>query len=198
MKGRKLALWIASGAILLFVASQDRLKAQAPEAVQRVFVVNQPETQRIRGEVTIAEPIVGQVSVTGPIPQGRALVIQDVEVPPVDKATAPNLVFGGTVNTEGFVNMVVSLAGMQRATPTRSGEVGVILLPAEELPQRAWEEHGEALFAVATSGQSKTGSLPYFASKPLQATVAFPRYRVFFYNNSDRTVLVTVYVYLSG
>ncbi|MGQ9496600.1 MAG: hypothetical protein ACUVRY_10205 [Thermoanaerobaculaceae bacterium] len=198
MEGRKLALWIAGGAILLFVASQDGLKAQAGEAVQRVFVVNQPETLRIRGEVTIAEPIVGQVSVTGPIPQGRALVIKDVEVPPVSKATAPNLVFGGTVNTEGFVNMVVSLAGMQRATPTRSGEVGVILLPEEELPQRAWEEHGEALFAVVTSGQSKTGSPPYFASEPLRATVAFPRYRVFLYNNSDRTVLLTVYVYLSG
>lgn len=198
MKGKKRILGIASGFFLLILASQTGLKAQAPEAAQRVFVVNQPETVRIKGEVTIAEPIVGQVSVTGPIPQGRALAIKDVEVPPVNKAAAPNLVSWGTVSTEGFVNIVVSLAGMQRAAPTRSGEVGVILLPEEELPQRAWEEQAQALFAINAHAQSKSASPPYFASEPLRATVAFPRYRVFFYNNSDRTVVLTVYVYLSG
>ncbi|MCX7895947.1 MAG: hypothetical protein N2447_08370 [Thermoanaerobaculum sp.] len=172
--------------------------AQAPQRPQPVFVVNQPETVQVHGEVRLAGPIEGEVSIRGPIPQGRAVVLGELEVPPVQKGEVARLVRAGSVSTEGFVNMVVSLVGMQRATPTRSGEVGVILLPAEELPLRAWEEHGQLLLAAEAHALSQPGPVPYFAAQPLRATVAFPRYRVFLYNSSDRTVVVTVYVYLTG
>lgn len=174
------------------------VQAQSPDKPQPVYVVNQPQTVTVQGQVTLAGPIEGEVSVRGPIPQGKAVVFHDVVVSPVEKSEVTRLVHAGTLATEGFVNMVVSLAGVQRATPTRSGEVGVILLPAEELPRRALEEVGQWLFAIQTHATSAAQTGPYFASEPLRATVAFPRYRVFLYNSSDRTVTVTVYAYLTN
>jgi hypothetical protein len=184
--------------LLLLVPQVTGVRAQAPEKAQPVFVVNQPETVKVEGQVRLVGPIEGEVSIRGPIPQGKAITIGEVEVPPVQKTDVTRLVRAGTVDTEGFAAMVVSLAGMQRSAPTKAGDVGVILLPAEELPTRAWEEQGQLLFAVESHALSSPGSPPYFASQPLRATVAFPRYRVLLYNASDRTVAVTVYVYLTN
>ncbi len=174
---------------------------QAPQEEARpapVYVVNQPEMVRVRGEVRLVEPITGEVSVKGPIPQGQAVILRDLEVGPVSKKEYLRLEKGGTVSAEGFTTMVVSLAGMQRVSPTKGGEVGAILLPAEDLPLRAWEEHGQKLFALETHARSEPNALPYFASEPLRAVVAFPRYRVLLYNESDRTVSVTLYIYLTN
>lgn len=189
---------ILTVALLLVVVQPSSVGAQASEKAQPVYVVNQPETLRVEGEVRLAGPIEGEVSIRGPIPQGKALILGEVEVPPVQKADITRLVRAGTVTTEGFATMVVSLAGMQRSSPTKAGDVGVILLPAEDVPTRAFEEHGQLLFAVESHALSSPGAPPYFASEPLRATVAFPRYRVLLYNASDRTVAVTVYVYLTS
>lgn len=193
-----LTAFVATAALLGLLAQAGDGQVPAGHKAQPVYVVNHPDTVRVQGEVRLAGPIEGEVSIRGPIPQGKAVVLGEVEVPPVQKTDTTRLVRAGTVATEGFAAMVVSFAGMQRSAPTRAGEVGVILLPAEELPTRAFEEHGQLLFAVETTAPSSPGSPPYFASQPLRATVAFPRYRVLLYNASDRTVAVTVYVYLTS
>lgn len=192
--------FVLIGVFLLWVLvpNGSQLEAQSPDKAQPVYVVNQPQTVTVQGQVTLAGPIEGEVSVRGPIPQGRTIVFSDVEVAPVQKTEISRLVRAGTLATEGFVNMVVSLAGMQRSTPTRAGEVGLVLIPEEELPLRALEEFGQWLFALEAKAKSTPQAAPYFASEPLRATVAFPRYRVLLYNTSDRTVSVTVYAYLTS
>lgn len=176
----------------------DGARAQEGGKAQPVYVINQPEKLRVEGVVSLAGPIEGVVAVREPIPQGRLVAFREVEVPPVAKGEVTRLVQAGTLQAEGFVNMVVSLAGFQRSTPTRAGEVGVLLIPLEELPTRAWEEQGQALFAVEASVESKPAGPAYFATSPLRAMVAFPRYRVLLYNNTDRSVAVTVYLYLTS
>lgn len=188
----------ASTAPLLLVLLSSGLPAQDPSKAQPVYVVNQPDTVTVQGEVRLAGPIEGEVSIRGPIPQGKAVVLGEMEVPPVQKTDVNRLIRAGIITTEGFAAMVVSLAGMQRSAPSKAGDVGVILLPAEDLPTRALEEQGQLLFAVENHVLSSPGSPPYFASQPLRATVAFPRYRVLLYNASDRTVVTTVYVYLTN
>lgn len=188
----------ASTVPLLLLLFSSGLRAQDPSKAQPVYVVNQPDTVTVQGEVRLAGPIEGEVSIRGPIPQGKALVLGEMEVPPVPKTDVNRLIRAGIITTEGFAAMVVSLAGMQRSAPSKAGDVGVILLPAEDLPTRALEEQGQLLFAVENHVLSSPGSPPYFASQPLRATVAFPRYRVLLYNASDRTVVTTVYVYLTN
>lgn len=194
----KLARVVLTLAWISWPFGSSGLRAQDPSKAQPVYVVNQPQTLTVQGEVRLAAPIEGEVSIRGPIPQGKAVVLGEVEVPPVQKTDVTRWVAAGTVNTEGFAAMVVSLAGMQRSAPTKAGEVGVVLLPVEDLPIRAFHEQGELLFAVESHVLSSPGSPPYFGSQPLRATVAFPRYRVLLYNGSDRTVTATVYVYLTN
>lgn len=97
-------------------------------------MVNQPETVQSRGEITYTEPTLGQVAVTEPTPPGRAWVIKAVEVLTITKNAAPNLLSGGSVSTDGLVNVLLSLARMQRGASTKAEKVGGILLPEEELP----------------------------------------------------------------
>ncbi|MGC8917557.1 MAG: hypothetical protein ACP5NF_11340 [Thermoanaerobaculum sp.] len=184
--------------LVVLATHGSRVQAQSPEKAQPVYVVNQPQTVTVQGQVSLTGPIEGEVSVRGPIPQGKTVVFSEVEVPPVQRTEIPRLARAGTLSTEGFVTMIVSLAGMQRATPTRPGEVGLILIPEEELPLRALEEFGQWLFAFETKAKTAPQAAPYFAAEPLRATVAFPRYRVLLYNTSDRTVTVTVYAYLTS
>lgn len=71
---------------------------------------------------------------TGPTPPGRALVIKAVKVLTITKNAAPSLLSGGSVSTDGFVNVLFSLARMQRGASTKAEKVGGVLLPEEELP----------------------------------------------------------------
>ncbi len=160
----------------------------APGKAQRVVIVNQPKTYTVQGEVSVA----------GPIRQGSMVTLRDVLVPPVGKGDTTRLVNAGTISTDGFVSMVVGVAGQIKDQMVRAGEVGAFLVPDDELTLRALEEHGQLLFAVEVKASTGGGTPPYFASSQARATVAFPRYRVLLFNTSDKTAAVNVYAYLSN
>ncbi|HPW54209.1 MAG: hypothetical protein KA072_00545 [Thermoanaerobaculaceae bacterium] len=160
----------------------------APGKVQRVVIVNQPRTYTVQGEVSVA----------GPIRQGSMVALRDVLVPPVGKGDTTRLVNAGTISTDGFVSMVVGVAGQIKDQMVKAGEVGAFLVPDDELTQRALEEHGQLLFAIEVKASTGSGTAPYFASSQARATVAFPRYRVLLFNTSDKTAAVNVYAYLSS
>lgn len=181
---RKAAL--AAGILLslpLLLAAAER----ASQEIQQVLVVNFPKTQTVSGTVAIREPV----------PLAALAAVKEIGVHPVNPRETSRLVDAGTIATDGFAGAVLSLAGQTRGDVTRSGSAGAILIPDEEPILRAFEERGEILFPLEVAAAVSAGASPLFASNQPRVVVAFPRYRVFLYNTTDKTVSVTLYAYLT-
>jgi len=181
-------IWILAAvscvaAPLLLAAAQAGSKE-----IGEVFVTNFPETQKIDGTVTVGAPI----------PQAALASIKDVLVSPVSPQDSSHLVFAGTIVTDGFGAVVLSLTGVTRGYLTKSGPVGAILVPEEEGILKLLEDRGLVQFPIEVAATGVSNSTPYFSSAQVRSLLAFPKYRVFLYNGTDRSVTVTLYAYLMG
>lgn len=184
VRTRRFVVLFAIAMLLLYLPSAG---ARAEE-IRDVFVVNLPETQ----EVT------GSVSVDGPIPQTKLLRIDELVVSPVNLDDTTALVPGGTLVSAGFVSVVLSLAGQIKADRFSPGEVGAILVPDEDPIVTAFEEDGQILLALQVAAPASGGRGSYFSSEQVASRLAFPRYRVYFYNSTDRPASVTLFAYLAN
>lgn len=174
MKNRVLAL-------LLFGSVSGAVVAE-----EQVIVLNLPTVQRIEGEVEITEPI----------PQTRFVRLSEKVVPPVARSETTALVPGGLVEAEGFRTAVVSLAGFVQGQSLATGTVGAILLPEEDSILRVFREEARIqleLEVMATASPAE----PYFSDSGA-LTLGFPRYRVYYYNTTDRAVSVRLFAYLGN
>jgi hypothetical protein len=171
-------------AILLFpiLAGADPSR----EEIQRVLITNFPQTQRIAGTV----------SVEGLIKHGQMQRLKEIAVPPVGPKETTRLIPAGVLTMDGFTSVVLSLDGQLRGKTLQAGAVGGILIPDEDSVQRAFEEEGHMQFRLEIAASAATGGSVYFASSPERSTVAFPRYRVFLYNTTDKTATVNLYAYM--
>jgi hypothetical protein len=122
----------------------------------------------------------------------------EMVVSPAKPAEFRRLTPGGIVDAGGFTSMILGLGGQFKSSLPRPGEVGAILLPDEDPVVRAFNEEGKFEFSLEVKALAASGLSPYFASDPEKFTVAFPRYRIYFYNTTDRTVGVNLYVYLTN
>ena len=178
------ALCAVSAAIGTIVVPAGRVVSQE---LQNVFVTNWPKVQAVEGEV----------AVRGPIHQGMQVALKDVVVPPVNPKDTQRLVDAGTITTDGFSEIVLSLTGQIRGELVKPGAVGAILLPEEESVQRAFADRGEMQFPIEVVASSLSGASPYFASNQPRSAVGFPRYRVLLYNTSAKAVSVNLFAYLT-
>lgn len=151
-----------------------------------VLVTNFPELQRVEGTVRMTEPV----------PAAKFVRVGEVLVSPVRPTETLRLISGGLLHTDGFGEVVLSLAGQVKGGVTRPGDVGVILLPDEEPIVQAFEEKGVGQFTIEAVAEGVSGASPYFRSDQPRRDVGFPRYRVLFYNTTDRSVTVHLYAYL--
>ena len=151
-----------------------------------VAVTNFPELVKVEGSVALK----------GPISQTSLATLADVVVPPVRREDTNHFVDAGTISTDGFAAVVLSLVGEIKGQSVRSGDIGVILLPDDDRVLRAFVERGQLLLPLEVKAVP-TAASPYFAGESHRFTVAFPRYRVFLYNGGDRTVSATVHGYLT-
>jgi len=156
--------------------------------IQSVFVTNFPKVFNVNGSVTVE----------GPVKQAKLAALREVVVPPVNPRETVRLIQGGLVESDGFTNMVLSLQGQIKGEVYRAGTVGVFLLPDEEPIVHAFEEKGVMQFATEVNAAGVSAASTYFASTSLRSPVAFPRYRSYFYNTSDKTVTVNLYAYLTN
>ncbi len=180
------AAWILCTALLLaFLAPQGRA---LPQEIQRVLVTNFPDLQKIGGAVTV----------DGTVRHGLIQRFPEILVQPVEPSSTRRLVPGGTLVADGFTSVALSLGGQLKLRASRPGTIGALLVPDEEFVLQAFEEDGRLLFPLEVKAESGTSSPPYFASSQGPLPVAFPRYRVFFYNTSDRTAAVSLYAYLTN
>ncbi len=172
-------------ALLLFALPAGVAVSQE---IQRVFVTNFPSTF----------PVEGTVAVRGPIRQAAMTPLREVVVPPVAPKETTRLIEGGVLTTDGFTNMVLSLSGQIKGEVVRAGSVGAILVPDEEPVVRAFDEKGQLQFSLEVTAAGVSGASPYFASNQPRLQVGFPRYRVYFFNTSDKTVTVNLFAYLTN
>jgi hypothetical protein len=174
--------------IVVAVAAGLLLIAQEDGSGSRVFVTNFPETQIVEGSVTV----------NGPFSHARLASVRDVVVTPVARGQTTRLADGGVIETAGFTHAVFSIAGDVKGEHFRAGRVGAVLLPDEERVEKALVEKQVFLFPIDVVARAEPENQGLFSSNPVRVPVAFPRYRVYFYNATDRTTNVTFFAYLTN
>ena len=182
------AFWTFCALLLLILILLLPPGRSLAEEVQRVLVTNFPDLQRITGTV----------SVEGTIRHAVAQPFKEIIVTPASPSQIQRFTQGGTLVTDGFTSVVLGLSGQFRTNISRPGTIGVILLPEEEPILRAFEEDGKLFFPLEVKVATVAGPSPFFASSQEKLTIAFPRYRIFYYNTSEHGVSVNLHVYLTN
>ncbi len=160
----------------------------AADEAQLVVVANFPEVQRIDGSV----------SIEGPLSNASLRRVGGAVVSPIGRGAALNLEAEGTVATDGFTAMVVSLVGEVRGDVDQSGNLGVVLVPDDDLIVRALRQDGTVLFPLEASVEIPADTSGWVSAKSTRFEIAFPSYRVYLYNTSDKSVSTTIFVYLTN
>ncbi len=159
----------------------------ADDETLKVEVINLPSVQRVEG----------LVGVDGPVRTATFAAIEDVLVPPASREHMTRLIAGGTLATDGFGTVVLSLAGVFRGRLTHAGAVGAILVPETGPIAQVLQEKGALQFPLEVKATT-TATFAYFSSDQPRHVVAFPRYRVYFYNDTATTATVNLYAYLAN
>ena len=185
---KRIAAAVAVLAVLCVVLlAQDQGSGFVPGgAVLDVLVTNLPQVQTVEGTV----------NVPGPIRQGVMHRFEEVVVTPVPRSNTLGFIEEGTLETDGFNYVVLSIQGEIKDVAFRPGTVGAILLPDEDEVMRVFREGGQIPFPLEVRVPVNNTGASFFFSETLVLPVGFPSYRVFFYNGTDRAAEVTLYVYL--
>lgn len=180
--------WVAlAGALLLWLVFSEAGRAVTGE-VQEVLVRNFPETQEVKGTVRVS----------GPIGHSAFERREGVIVSPARRGEVTNLTAAGVLETEGFTAATLSLHGEVRDNLFDAGTVGAVLVPDEGPVLEAFREDGRIEFPLEVVAALEPQKGSRFSSEPTVRPVAFPRYRVYLYNGSNKSVEVNLYVYLTN
>jgi hypothetical protein len=158
------------------------------QEVAFVRVTNFPPVQEINGVVEI----------DGPIRLAQLAALREITLPPVRSDETTRWVDAGVIETSGFPSVVLSLNGEIKGELIRSGSITAVLIPTEESVVDAFDEEGMVQFGLNVSATGETGTRPYFASDQPRYTVAFDAYRVYLYNETNKTVTANVFAYLTN
>jgi hypothetical protein len=123
--------------------------------------------------------------------------VPPVSVVPVPRADTHRLLEGGVVETDGFAQMTFSFGGEFKDAIPGSGRIGALLVPDDPKILHLLRNEGQIVFAVEVSYKIVPGQHAIFVSEQQTQRVAFPRYRVFFYNETGSAAVVSLSVYRS-
>ena len=118
-----------------------------------------------------------------------------VQVAPVARSDTGQLVEAGTIDTDGFSELVFSLGGEFKEIVPESGTVGALLIPDLEVFQYLLRNEGHIVFPLEAKVQIGGRPGAVFISEQQTAKVAFARYRVYFYNETTSGASVSLFVY---
>jgi hypothetical protein len=152
-----------------------------------VSVTNFPETQRVTGVVSVEHPL----------PTTRLLTSKAL-VAPGGPGNPNDLTDGGAIDGSGFSYLTLSLAVQVQGTLAGPGRVGAILVPDQPEVLVALRDSGVVQFPVTVEAQVGPSPSGIHQSASVTTRLAFPRYRVFFFNTTPKTSDVTLYTYLGN
>ncbi len=115
---------------------------------------------------------------------------------PATRDEPPLWTEAGILETDGFTSVVLSLHGQFRGNPSGTGTVGLVLIPEEDNILRALGE-GEVHLPLDAAAEGVPDGRQYFSGSRAGLAIAFPRYRVFLYNTTDRSASVNIFAYLT-
>lgn len=124
------------------------------------------------------------------------VAFDEVFVGKVPRSDVTQLVDAGTIETDGFRDLVFSLGGEFKERPPAGGTIGAILLPDAPLAEELLRNEGVFAFPleVRTDVAGRiTGHI--FVAEQQTAKIAFPAYRVYFYNETGTAANVSLYAY---
>lgn len=170
-------------AVTLLLLPGEEARAQRHET-ETVEVVNFPEVQEVSGGVEVERPI----------PAASLVALPETIAVPATRDDPAQWVEVGVLDTDGWSHAVLSLTGEVRGRGA-TGRVGALLVP-DVAPVREALDRGRALFALEVAADVEAGAVWVESEQP-QVQLAFPRYRVFLYNSSERSVAVRLYAYLT-
>lgn len=162
--------------------------ARAADPPGDVRVTNFPEIQSIRGSVEILEPAT----------TSRLLSISEDVVSPVPPEQTGNLVLAGTLEASGFRSVVLSLAGEVKSSYPTAGTVGALLIPDTPFIRKAFEDTGARLLPVRLDAHVAADGGSFFAVTYPRIDLAFPSYRVYFFNTTEQPASATLYAFLAN
>lgn len=180
-------IWTLGAAVaaLVFLLLPPWGTAQSQQS-NKVQVINLPTVQQIEGKV----------SVVGTIRHGAIERRVNLIVPPVERDDVADLVEVEPIATDGFTAVTMSLHGQVRGTPLRAGAVGAILVPAEASVSEILNQRGVFHFPLEVTSEIAVKEEIDFNDQD-RFPLGFPRYRIFLYNSTDRTVDAHLYLYLT-
>ena len=123
--------------------------------------------------------------------------VPPLSVSPVPRAETHRLQEGGVVETDGFAQMTFSFGGEFKDAVPSTGRIGALLVPDDPKILHLLRSEGQIVFAVEVLYKVVPGQHAIFVSEQQTQRVAFPRYRVFFYNETGSTATVSLSVYRS-
>lgn len=176
-------------ALSLLLLPGEPARAQRSQPAQEVEVVNFPQVQRVDGRVRVH----GSVEVGQPVPAALATTAEVILEPTRGRSPAA-MVFAGGIDSSGWRHAVLTLAGEAQGRGG-GGAVGAVLIPHTDLASRAFEEE-RLLFPMEVVAEVEESSLWVSSGQP-EVRLGFPRYKVYLYNTSERTVAVTFSAYLT-
>ncbi len=185
---RRLLLLLATGVlafVLLLLLPTGRALSQE---VIEVMVRNWPDSFKVKGPVEV---------VGGPLRRAALVQKLDLVVPPVGRGDLQRWFDAGTIETDGYPAVVLSLAGQQRGQQSRVGSVGAVLVPDADFVDQAYDEARLTMFALEVAVDGVGPTTPYFSAEQKRFVVGFSRYRVRLYNTTDKTVTANLYAYLT-
>jgi hypothetical protein len=182
---RRIAFGLAA---LLVVAFGLAAGTGVAREILDVRVRNWPDVQNVRGRVAIE----------GAIRQAEEVAFEELLVTPVARESTSRLVEAGVVEAAGYASVAVSVVGEISGEALQSGQLGVVLVPETKRVLRAFREDGLFLFPLEVTAPVRGGQQVYAAGGTARFELAFPRYRVFLYNTSDKAIRVDLHLYLSA
>lgn len=158
------------------------------DEVQDVRVVNLPETQSVKGSVEI-EGLVRHSAIDRK---------ENILVPTAQRNNTNSLTYAGTIQTDGFTSIVLSLQGEIQSESFTPGKVGALLIPNEKPILRAFHDNKTILFPLEINTEVVPGKTLYFTTESVKQVVGFPEYLVYLYNSTNKNVEVNLYMYLTN
>jgi hypothetical protein len=181
-----------SRAIFFVVILSLAVILQLPEAhssqVLDVHVNNFPDTQQIKGAV----------SIEGTMSHSKYIKKEGIVVPTSRRSELSELIPAGIIETDGFTFISLSMQGEIKSASFTSGTIGVLLIPDEEPIVRALREAKRIQFPIESVSRVSSGDPSFFSADQSQQRVVFPRYRIYLYNTTNRSLEANVYLYLSN
>ena len=125
---------------------------------------------------------------------GALAALRRVGVPTAPRSQTTQLIDGGVFDCDGYKSLVLNLAGEVKDPVPKGGKLGAILVPDVDPFTHAFQDLGLLPVTIEIDVTLKPGA-GYFMAEPKRAAVGFPRYRVFFYNETGASVNVNFFAY---